>query len=110
MADRSIDSLQDLEALLKDFLEKTHQIEAEVLVLKILTPHLMGLLVRKAENPEKYFQDIRATSRENLAEGVVIEGDETEADRKVLKMALERHDQMFEEMRRALGFREETTH
>ena len=110
MADKFVNNPQDLEDTLNALLSEIHNLSAEVTVLKILTPHLLGLLVRQAEDPHKYFQGIRVSSRENLAEGVTFESGDAEANQKILEKALERHDQIFEEIRRIFGFREETTH
>ena len=110
MAERLVSSPKELEAALNDLISDILELKAETAVLNVLTPYLLGSLVRRAENPENYFNAIRTSSRENLAEGITFEGGDADANQEVSEKALERHDQIFEEIHRALGFRSETAH
>jgi hypothetical protein len=89
---------------------RINDLNAELALIQFLTFRLLGLMVRKAQNPERYFAEIRESSRENLATNLRFESGEAEANQEIVQKALERHEQMFEEMSRALGFRKKARH
>jgi hypothetical protein len=85
-------------------------LRSEVIVLKVLTTHAIGLLVRRAQNPEKYFDEIRISSKNVISENITFDSGDPEGNQRLIQKALERHDQTFEELKRALGFRRGSAH
>lgn len=109
MADLRIEKSEDLENALNSILAELKDLRAESLVSKVLIHHTIALLVRRAEDPAKYFQDIRTSSRENLEKHIRFTYGDPEINEKVRADALEKHEQMFEELAKRLGLRDQTT-
>ncbi len=109
MADLRIEKPEDLESALNSILAELRELRAETLVSKVLIHHIIGRLVRKAEDPAKYFQDIRTSSRENIEKRLRFTYGDPEIGEKVRADALEKHEQMFEELAKRLDLRDQTT-
>ncbi len=103
----NINSPQELEDAFNGLLTQVNELHAEAILNKVLVPHLIGLLVRKAQDPATYFEGLRSSSRQNLAASR-FEGGDPEANAAVKRMAMDRHEQVFEEMSRTLGLSSHT--
>ncbi len=102
--------MAELQEVIDALHAELHEVRAMSLLNQVLVNHVLALLVRRSGGPKKAFDTLRTSSRENLETGVVFtSGDEAENQR-IVQTALRKHDEMFEEMNRALGFRDESTH
>lgn len=109
MAEKVINDLKDLVDHLNDITRDVRDLRSDLLCLKVITPHLLGILVRQSSNPEQTFSQFRTSSRENLSERTAFEGGSADTNQKILDVALDHHDQIFEEIGRALGLRKDST-
>jgi hypothetical protein len=98
-----VNSPKDLERALNLIVDQLHELQAEAALTKVIAQYTIGVLVRNAADQKKYFEEIKRTSRENLATGLKFEGGDRAGNAKVRQKALDRHEQVFEEMGRALG-------
>ena len=97
-------SLEDLVHAFNTAVKELHDLRAELLAYRLMLMHMSATTIKRAQDPQKYFEGFKDSSRQNVEGAVFGSGNET-LNEEIRRTALAKQEALFDEIGRALGLR-----
>ena len=108
--EREIGTFDEVVDVLNDVLHQVEELKAENILGHVFINHIVAVFIRREKDPTLALEVLRQASNRNLYETLVWARGEEATNERLRAKALEKHEQFFEEMKRALGQRDRRPH
>ena len=96
--------------IINDLLKRIDDLQSDALLYQQLVSHLVAIIIRREAEPKNALETLRKSSERNLKQNIVWTSGEAEGNERLRAKTLIKHEQFFEELKRALGQREGEAH
>lgn len=101
------DGNEDLKRAMSALLGQMNNLRADMILDRMLIQHTLAMIMKGSPDVHGIFNSLRESSRRGLAEGLRFEGGDPKANDALRQRVLQRHEQTFQELARALGLPEQ---